>query len=507
MAIKIPSSKIYDRQNPKVIDNIIERFEIVTNKISYSLNDGSSVYSNNIETNENSEISGWGGHISDYNYRDFNTSQYFYARLQNVVFLKTIYTKIERLEIPILSDNKYIKSITTKYDTEQKSSTISISYSFDSITYKATADWNDNEDDAEKAFTNISYGAQIDRTTTNEAPFFVKTEETEFYKYGGSLGGGKLSSSATIDIKQKDISSFNADLYYTIENDCFVFTNIFLPTKVVIYHLVGFKDTYFEQQYPIKAAPESKIVEYLPVSVSLTFQGKTFGIQLEEIVENIYLDNQKQNSKKVLNIENNELLQTTNYIIGEKENSIKLKYSKTLQEYLKGKETATIRCSIANYYEYQSVEGVISIDKKCKLSTDIATTRAVLSAGIYFVRVTLQHAFKNDVNGKITWLNDVGYKIEHEFTILAGSTEIYLRAGLYRPTNVNIERLLIENLPMCFAIGDEVIPMVYGADGKDRPMSLYQDGTPKVFQVLGINIYYDGAVWQELSLQEVAQSK
>jgi hypothetical protein len=49
--------------------------------------------------------------------------------------------------------------------------------------------------------------------------------------------------------------------------------------------------------------------------------------------------------------------------------------------------------------------------------------------------------------------------------------------------------------------------MVYGANGQDRPMSLYQNGSPKVFKVLGTNIFYDGAVWQELSLQELAQSK
>ena len=55
-------------------------------------------------------------------------------------------------------------------------------------------------------------------------------------------------------------------------------------------------------------------------------------------------------------------------------------------------------------------------------------------------------------------------------------------------------------------IGNEVIPMVYGADGVDRPMSRYKDGTPKVFVVVGTKFIYDGAVWQELTLQEKTQS-
>ena len=53
-----------------------------------------------------------------------------------------------------------------------------------------------------------------------------------------------------------------------------------------------------------------------------------------------------------------------------------------------------------------------------------------------------------------------------------------------------------------FNIYDEVIPMVLGADGNDKYMSLYSDGSPKVFKVLGNKPFYDGAVWQEIYLQE-----
>jgi hypothetical protein len=55
---------------------------------------------------------------------------------------------------------------------------------------------------------------------------------------------------------------------------------------------------------------------------------------------------------------------------------------------------------------------------------------------------------------------------------------------------------------MSFDIGDQVIPMVFGSDGVDKPMSKRQDGSAKAFQVVGIRFIYDGAVWQELTLQE-----
>jgi hypothetical protein len=55
---------------------------------------------------------------------------------------------------------------------------------------------------------------------------------------------------------------------------------------------------------------------------------------------------------------------------------------------------------------------------------------------------------------------------------------------------------------MVFQVGDEVIPMVMGTDGNDRPLSK-KNGAAKVFRVVGVKPYYDGAVWQEISLQEI----
>lgn len=53
-----------------------------------------------------------------------------------------------------------------------------------------------------------------------------------------------------------------------------------------------------------------------------------------------------------------------------------------------------------------------------------------------------------------------------------------------------------------FAIGDEVIPMVKGKDGKDYPLSTDKEGNPKVFVVVGNKRRYSGVFWQILSLQE-----
>lgn len=95
-----------------------------------------------------------------------------------------------------------------------------------------------------------------------------------------------------------------------------------------------------------------------------------------------------------------------------------------------------------------------------------------------------------------------------------GYDESFLLAGMDGLTGAQFDALqkgvdkLQYKMPsgkIHYEIGDIVIPMVYGANGVDKPMSKYADGTPKQFQVQGVRIYYDGAVWQELTLQEFSQ--
>jgi hypothetical protein len=53
-----------------------------------------------------------------------------------------------------------------------------------------------------------------------------------------------------------------------------------------------------------------------------------------------------------------------------------------------------------------------------------------------------------------------------------------------------------------FELGAIVEPYVLGANGKDVPMSRYPNSEPKQFVVVGTRIFYDGAVWQEITIQE-----
>lgn len=81
-------------------------------------------------------------------------------------------------------------------------------------------------------------------------------------------------------------------------------------------------------------------------------------------------------------------------------------------------------------------------------------------------------------------------------TVLCVIGEYYNENGALVVSTKNNE------LPMTFNIGDIVVPMVRGTDGNDYPMSRKSDGSAKQFIVVGTKKYFDGAVWQELTLQE-----
>lgn len=168
------------------------------------------------------------------------------------------------------------------------------------------------------------------------------------------------------------------------------------------------------------------------------------------------------------------------------------------QQYANGKETATIRCAIGEYYD-----NMVSVTIGGELSSYDEYTwyeLFVTDGG------TLEIGSTWSFNGVLFEVTD--YDSYDNYYIIRA-----LRNKLLRYQGVSgyaFGELLIsandKNLPMTFNLYDRVVPFVYAYVGsvcKDVPMARYADGTAKVFQVLSVRILYDGATWQELELQEV----
>lgn len=178
--------------------------------------------------------------------------------------------------------------------------------------------------------------------------------------------------------------------------------------------------------------------------------------------------------------------------------AIEYLYEKTQKQYQNGLETATILCDINDYYSEK-------VRVKVNFYSEINDT-------IYCSLAVGSEEFADEWNGKYIYCDGIkGFVQDYDENNLIVSFYSTAIAEKLESGEIEIyyKEIAVDNSTrkMSFGIYDKVIPMVLGADGKDRPISLYQDGTPKVFQVLGKKTHYDGAVWQELSLQEVAQNK
>lgn len=148
-------------------------------------------------------------------------------------------------------------------------------------------------------------------------------------------------------------------------------------------------------------------------NISVLVRGKTFKLKQEREI----LQKNEGVGNKSLSLKSNSLLQKT------RSTEIETHLSSVINNYSDGKETATVLCSIGEYYD-ENGNKVISTENSDK---------------------------------------------------------------------------------MTFEIYDEVIPTYNTAYG-EAPLSL-KDGKPKTFQVLGSKIYFNGAVWQELTLQESGVSE
>ena len=167
-------------------------------------------------------------------------------------------------------------------------------------------------------------------------------------------------------------------------------------------------------------------------------------------------------------------------------------YKCTYNHYKNGKETATVTCDISSYYDEACPFPLVSEKQQYVVNKTVPINSVISSTN----KFRISEIQPRTVNLRMETL----FGIHYEFNIKAGFLEV--DSGTYIPGGiVNFSSYWV--IPMTFQLYDEVIPMVCGADGQERPMSKNKDGTPKIFKVLGVELSYKGVVRQKLSLQEV----
>lgn len=406
MAIIIPSKCIYNKENPKVRDNIIDKIEVDANLVSSADEYATLVYSIDSDEVPIKEI-------------DQNTTKRHFVGDDNghlaLAFLDNFAGYyVADIKIPRNKDNKYITKL-YKGEKKEDGKTVQEDVIYYSLYGNKTT----------RPISAIVYQKPNVSLSDSKMSAFTYGEETveedvsiEIPELPVIVSRKNTFPTPALEAKVVGVSDQST---YTIteSNDYFTITVKFLTFFTVdemtgVYSIASMLNSH---DIPISGTR----TQYIANRISITVYGNTIGIDLAN--QTIIVGD--ANGNKPFSADGNELMQTSNYYISENNSAIENSFSKTLQHYSNGKETAVLRCSISDYY---TDGGVLAIS----------------------------------ANGKVGVSPD----------------------------------------QMIFEVGDEVIPMVMGTDGNDRPLSK-KNGSAKVFKVVGVKPYYDGAVWQEISVQEV----
>ena len=404
MAIKIPSKHIYSMDNPKIRDNFIDNVKIGVTVVTPNNENNVTVYSEKIidydledidrtvESIRSGGMSQTGGGTTTI----IGVMGYAKAYEQKRI-KKTVY-------IPIVSNNSYIDNLFLGVDNEGKENIKvnifgNVESGVTSAQWKATYGNDSEYNDFYITKGEINYEEPTISEITYTTPKTVDVEYSSYMyeiKFSIDTYTGNISTVDKVWVEQNSKEYWKLDLEIPMGLKTETLAGSYNQT-IGVFDLLG---TY---------------TNYIPQYLEISFNGNKIGIFVEDSTVTY------GSGTKPFSLDGNELLQdsaTTNGIL-----TSEFLANNILAQYQNGRETATLLCSISDYYDEQGNK-VIGIDQD----------------------------------------------------------------------------------KMSFQNHDLVIPYVFGADLKDKPMSRYSSGKPKVFEVVSTRKFFDGAVWQELNLLEVLEN-
>lgn len=489
MAIKIPSRNIYEKDNDKIRDNKIDRIEVGAFEILPNNEYEIPVYNEDIIVenlisfeNENKENSSQTRNYGGSSYED--TIDY--------VYLDNIFKYTEgHIIIPKNRNNEFISKIFKGENEEKK-----IGFLVNGNTIKkqtsSTVLYTGYDEVGGKHYTKMEtiYGEETENKTGvinfPDFPFSISSSS------GGILNDNKASITGLQNETEVPISFRSDNLNYYIDYKILVYAKLEY-LKGGANSLRGGLNT---SPYPYNLAVSGSCDIYEGNEIEITVYGNTIGIDLKD--KTVYVPSNSGN--KPFSVEGNELMQTS------KDNLVQIPFDTSNLEVIDSKNSGRVIVKLKNNiqadnkitgyikYSYNSYERTNNfvINKGNKESNEMTVLTSIYAKDITIGYATIE-------------VDQLAYAFSKTQAHYAkGKETATIRCSISDYYDEKGEKVIATNNSnkMAFDIYDEVIPYSYGADGNDKPLSRHKDGSPKTFVVLGTRIFYDGAVWQELTLQE-----
>lgn len=564
MAIIIPSKDIYEINNQKVVDNEVDNVEVDAKRIEeirdYSVN----VYNNDFDVVTYQQ----GAETSDIHeeYRLHSQSPTSYCAVSGV--FKPFYVDID-VVVNKQIGNKIITQIKTGEDKTDETANIKYTTACIKKSAPISATYNTSESGRhDPSFTNIQYTYPDDG---EEGVFNLPKTITVQHNYS-DISLSEITVNLNDETNLKDIGG---TIKITETNDYFSFTchllcgeeiyelkgdavgpptnrstasgtaTIYIPQKIsltVYGNTIGID----LQDETVKIGDGQHVYSFSGNELMQTSNKKTTSclISVGDFVRSdgdswsVYSVVQSRpaihsgdvliyNGEKAycistspaqISVQNNgEWAKMSNVHISftsykEEGSQIENYYKNVISQWQNGKEIATIKCGMVDYYQSAKQTNSIQVYKVGNISSKRCSISGTLTSAM---------PNKNSLIGVYMTISGNTYKM-YNISLANNNTDITGEIDLsYRDVALQLYNLSYEymettpaisvkeaKLPMTFHIGDIVIPYIKGADGQDKPISYYMDRTtPKEFLVIGKGITADGEILQELTLQEVTQNK
>lgn len=512
-AINIPSRDIYQPiENQKVIDNQIDRIEVQSKEVVPDNHYGESIYSENFPLNEKTETFEK-QHSTPFTALQAGGGSMRYGISIAGVHCNAKYHNIPQLLIPKVFNNHKI----TKIDlTEDGFADIKYDVRFDAFYYLHGTSYKPSTGKIDFEQTQQE-GSLIkekkDLLNFNDSSIDYEQDAKEISDWLSSSITAKVSvfakNSISYNEENKSLqlkADFRADSNGNFVPD---------PTEEIVVYIPIFscdKDIEQDEKYykinnikilaGIEAIinsnisdfekPASQITGVLPIEgmriktvlkgyIGISLFGNTIGIDLVE--KRMFIGYGKQ----VYDYDGNELIQSTNFP------KITDKYNSIIDLWGNGKEISTFKCAIDNYYTDKDVVSEITVNIQGAIGKDILVqSETPLNVGDILV-------YNNIKLEVLDILAGIDYLCSTPTLEIAGAG---IENVLLYQKRMIISKEGKNNLPMIFSIGDIVVPYLFGANEQEKPISIDTAGNPKKFEVKGVKMIYDGAIWQELSLRE-----